>query len=84
LSGCKKQVQTIKILENKCDDGDCPYFEKLKQKAKEIEAVWCAERNEDEVISWQYITEIPCLYFEIIEDEEVYCIGIVFSINNLK
>ena len=33
---------------------------------------------------WTYETEIPCERFDIWEDGEVYCVGLVFSIEDLK
>jgi len=50
-----------------------------------IEAVWCPENNEGDIMcSWLYETEIPHSEFDIMEDGELYCQGIVFSINDLK
>ncbi len=47
--------------------------------AKTIEALWCAEPG----YSWTYKTDIPHETFEIVEDGEPYCRGIVFSIQDL-
>jgi hypothetical protein len=44
---------------------------------REIDAVW----DEDD-ISWQYRTTIPHVTFDIMEDEEVYCRGIVFAVKD--
>jgi hypothetical protein len=68
------------LLENKCDDEDCPYFKEKVQQAKSIDAEWNDKGNP----CWTYKTYIPHLTFEITEDAELYCIGIVFSINDLK
>jgi hypothetical protein len=68
------------ILESECDDDDCPYFTKLKEGAKTIEAIWC--ENDD--VSWSYKTDITHATFNIMKNGELYCIGIVFSINDLK
>jgi hypothetical protein len=74
------------LLEIECDNEDCPYFEKIKNNAKTIEAIWCeeGEQEKENPISWTYKTDIPHSTFEIVEDNEIYCIGIVFSINDLK
>lgn len=46
-----------------------------------IEAVWCdTELN----TSWSYNTSIPHAKFNVMEDDDLYCIGIVFSIYDLK
>lgn len=52
------------------------YMEKFKNK---ITTVW----DEDD-ISWQYRTEIPHSTFKIMDEGEVYCIGIVFNLSDLK
>lgn len=53
------------------------YFDR-KKASKQIEAIW----GKDD-ISWQYKTDIPHATFKILEDDDVYCIGIVFSIGEL-
>jgi len=68
------------LIENECDNEYCPHFEKIKENAKKIEAVWC----EDNAVSWKYKTDIPHSTFKIMEDGQIYCIGIVFNINDLK
>jgi len=67
------------LLENKCDDSDCPYFAKLKEQAATIEALWCKEEG----YSFTYKTDIPHETFEIVEDGEPYCRGIVFSLSDV-
>lgn len=52
-----------------------------------IEALWCdadVKDENDNVITWTYRTDIPHETFMIYEDEETYCRGIVFSINDLN
>lgn len=64
------------------DDGDEEEIEKYiarKKKAKKIEAVWCAKGQPP----WTYKTDIPHATFDIMEDDEVQCRGIVFNINDL-
>jgi hypothetical protein len=51
----------------------------LKESAKTIEVVWDAEGY-----SWIYETEIPHAVFDILEDGEKFCRGIVFDIRSLK
>ena len=50
-----------------------------KKAAKKIEAIWCAD-NEP---SWTYKTSIPHATFNIMEDGEVQCRGLVFNITDL-
>ena len=48
-----------------------------------IEACWCEIVN-GERFSWSYKTDIPHSTFVIWEDYEPYCLGIVFSVDDLK
>lgn len=68
------------LLSNDCENDECPHFEKLKEKATTIEALWC----EEEGLSWSYRTSIPHETFEVIEDGDLYCKGIVFALADLK
>lgn len=61
------------------DDELKQYFER-KPKAKAIEALWCAEED----YSWTYKTAIPHETFEIVEDGEPYCRGIVFALADVS
>jgi hypothetical protein len=49
-----------------------------KTRARSIRAVW----GKDD-ISWQYETTIPHATFDVMEDGEVYCRGIVFALADL-
>ena len=49
-----------------------------------IEAQWCKGKTADgETISWTYKTSIPHADFMVLEDEEPYCRGIVFKLDDL-
>lgn len=63
------------LLKSECECGDCPYFERLSEKAPNIEAVW-----DNGGFSWTYDTAIPHAKFQVIEDDEGYCEGIVFAL----
>ena len=60
-------------------DCNCKYGRIAKEKAKIIEAIW-----DEEGYSWIYKTDIPHATFEIYEDRDKYCRGIVFDIKSLK
>jgi hypothetical protein len=68
------------LLEDECGrfDSECPYFERLKASAKTIKAIW--GNNEP----WKYETDISHETFEVLEDGETYCRGIVFSLDDVK
>lgn len=63
------------IPESKCSCDDCPYFETLVKGAAIIRPIW--ERDD---ISWQFETSIPHATFDIMEDGDIYCRGIVFKL----
>lgn len=56
------------------------YFKRKLAGFKEITAIW----SPDETTSWAYSTEIPHEVFNVMEDGEVYCRGIVFAIADVK
>ena len=68
------------LIESKCDDEDCPYFKKEKEKAITVEAIWC---DDAEDIAWIYKTDIPCEVFLVLEGEEVFCRVIVFNLSDV-
>lgn len=67
-------------------------FEELKEqlddtgislpKTVEIEAVWTPEELED--TSWLIKTELPHATFDVMEDDELYCRGIVIDMKDIK
>ena len=59
----------------------CPYYAAAKKNAKTITAVW---RPEGTDFAWMYETDIPHATFRVLEDVEHYCLGIVFSMEDLK
>ena len=61
------------------DDEVIADFVSRKKTARTIEALWCAEPG----YSWTYKTDIPHATFEVVEDGEPYCRGIVFSVSDL-
>lgn len=68
------------IIINECDCDGCPYHQAMLRDAKnEITAVW-----DDGPYAWTYDTEIPHETFEVLEEGEKYCRGIVFSVDDLK
>jgi len=71
------------LLQNECEDEECPYYERLKEKATEITALWCEDGDESKY-AWTFETDIPHKTFDIYEDDMLYCKGIVFSVKELK
>jgi len=60
------------------DDEAICAFVLRKRAARSIEAIW-----NQEGYSWIYRTDIPHATFEVMEESEKYCRGLVFSINEL-
>lgn len=67
------------LLENDCDSEDCLHFAKIKASAVKIEAVW-----ESEGYAWVYKTDVLHETFDILEDGDKYCRGIVFRLDEVK
>jgi hypothetical protein len=67
------------IMQSECDCDDCPYFKRLLDRSAIVTPVW-----DRDGISWQYETRIPHVTFDIMEDGEIYCRGIVFAMADIK
>jgi hypothetical protein len=67
------------IFTNECGVDLCPYYEILKAQCKTIKAIW----HDDGEYAWTFETEIPHATFDIFEDGEKFCRGIVFSMEDL-
>lgn len=68
------------VIRNECEDDCCPYFEKIRKEAKYyIKPLWC----ETPEYAWTYDTNVPHATFDIMEDEDKYCRGIVFRLPDL-
>lgn len=75
------------FIENECDDDDCPYYQKIIEQSARIQPEYC--NYPDMPDGWGFRvnqadgTEIPHETFEIIEEDEVFCKGIVFSLDDI-
>lgn len=67
------------LLQNECQEDDCPYFAKQLETATTIEAVW----HEGGDYSWTYNTTIPHETFDFVDDGVKYCRGIVFKLSDV-
>ena len=68
------------LIQSDCDQGeDCPYFKRAQASAVTINAEWGKNGY-----SWTYKTDIPHATFEIVEDGEKFCRGIVFSLADME
>jgi hypothetical protein len=58
------------------DEDACErYFERKRSGSRAIAALWCAEIDGP---AWTFKTDIPHATFDVLEDGEPYCRGIVF------
>lgn len=59
-----------------------------KEHRNTIKAFWCGqidgEKVRDYQATWEYETDIPHETFRIYEEGELFCIGIVFDIRDMK
>lgn len=67
------------VDEYECEER-CDYFLKFLNAQKTIETVWCDKELD---IDWTYKTDIPHETFDILEDDRIYCRGIVFYLSDL-
>lgn len=77
--GATAYLDATGLLTNDCENDECPHFGKLKERAQTIDALWC----EEDGYSWTFSTKIPHETFEILEDGEPYCRGIVFALADI-
>lgn len=62
-----------------CGIEDCPHCAAAREKAKTIKAVWHDEGGP----CWTFETDIPHETFNVYEDGELFCVGIVLSVEDL-
>ena len=67
------------LLAKACDDDRCPHEAARERGAVRVEAHWCAT----EAASWTYSTDLPHATFRVLEDEDVYCVGLVISLEDV-
>jgi hypothetical protein len=78
--GSTIKITKAGVLNNpNCDNDDCPYYAAAKDGAKSIEAIWSDDGNP----CWTIDADIPHEKFRIYENTELFCIGIVFRLEDL-
>lgn len=65
------------ILE-KCED-ECPHYQRALEKAQPLKAIWSRDGY-----SWIYEAPFPHATFEVMEEGEKYCRGIVFALADVS
>jgi len=65
------------LLVNECDSIECPHFERMKAAASPLEIAW---QDSGKGPCWIFRTAIPHEVFEINDEGEAYCQGVVFAL----
>lgn len=80
VNGTKIRFDSNGIPDCKCLDTSCPYFaERVAAMPGLLVVVW----NDTGSPAWSYETTIPHATFDVMEDGEVYCRGIVFRVTDI-
>lgn len=66
------------MYEPPCGGLGCRYYDEAREKCKTIDAVWCGGNA-----PWTFETDIPHETFNIYDDGDLFCVGIVFSMEDL-
>jgi hypothetical protein len=74
--GTTAHLDASGLIQNECEEEDCPYFARLLKNAVTIKALWAEEGD----YSWTFKTQIPHATFEVVEDGAPYCRGLVFKL----
>ena len=78
--GIKFKIGPSGLPKNECDDMDCPYFKKqLEDIHHSINVEWGKNGY-----SWFITGTMGCAFFDIMEDGEKFCRGIVFSMGLIR
>lgn len=77
--------------EGNCYTGGVVYFDRNgvsmdgNERDNYIIAIWCnSEDDEGNQAVWSYDTDIPHETFKVWEDGELFCIGLVFAIEDIR
>lgn len=76
----KVYLNGASLLTPECECDDCPHEKARRENAPFINAIW----NDKEGPAWTYETLIPHETFDVMEDGEVWCRGIVFKVSDIK
>ena len=86
-NGGQAKVDTKGVLDrSQVDDDDdeaIADFVARSKTAQSIEAMWNDSVSDASVPSWTYMTDIPHATFDVMDDGELYCRGIVFALADL-
>lgn len=72
-------TKTGVLQEPDCGQEDCPYYATARDATKSVQAVW----HNNGGPCWTFETDIPHETFNIYDDGELFCVGIVLSVEDL-
>lgn len=78
-NGCFFCTKTGVLQEPDCGQENCPYYATARDATKSVQAVW----HNNGGPCWTFETDIPHETFNIYEDGELFCVGIVLSVEDL-
>ncbi|MEG1777257.1 MAG: hypothetical protein RR367_12130, partial [Clostridia bacterium] len=71
------------LLKPPSDGGECeskcPYYSAAMKEARILTALWCSDNE----CAWKYRTDIPHAKFRVYDGEDLYCVGIVFALEDV-
>lgn len=67
------------LLQRRCDDDSCPHELEIRKRSPRI----CAVRGAKDGPCWTFQTTIPHEKFKIMEDGEVFGVGVVFRLEDI-
>ena len=78
--GKKIRITPTGLVLNKCDEESCPYYLEQRKNAAVLRAIWNDEGPEPPLtydVPWPHST------FNVMEDGEVFCRGVVFALRDV-
>jgi hypothetical protein len=66
------------LLKDECENESCPYYAEATKKAAVIEGIWHDEKRND--YCWTFKASFPVEPFDVMEDGEKFCQGVIFAL----
>lgn len=80
-NGTTVRLDGADVLENDCENEDCPHFERASAQSPFFRALWCAP---DTKAAWTFAVSWPHETFTVFEDGEPFCRGVVFALADVR
>jgi len=78
-NGATVYLDGAKVLENDCEDEQCPHFIRAQAKAPRFKARWSSNAS---AAAWTFDVTWPHATFRVNEDGEPFCDGVVFALSD--